>query len=210
MSTYKLIRQLPDAFRKDPESNNYKLLSVYEDLSEEFKADLADISASQDLEQATGKTLDLFGQMFDQQRGAMTDTQYRYLIKTKIGRNTVRGDYKSTLDAIVAMFNAKYDDVSLDDVEIEETDKPCVVKLTKMPVHILAGAGFTSTQAVQMIELLLPVCVTLEADNFEGTFCFSAAANEYDPNAGFSDENNIIGGYFGLLLGEDGNTPLPL
>ena len=59
-----------------------------------------------------------------------------------------------------------------------------------------------------MIESLLPICVTLSADNFEGTFEFSDAADEYDKLAGFGDADQTIGGYLGLYLGDDDKIPV--
>ena len=76
---------------------------------------------------------------------------------------------------------------------------------------MLVNAGFSSRQAVEMVERLLPICVKLFADNFEGTFTFSGEAMEYDAEAGFADIEQSIGGYLGLLLGEDDKIPvLPL
>lgn len=46
-----------------------------------------------------------------------------------------------------------------------------------------------------MIESLLPICVTLEADNFEGTFEFADVDNEYDKAKGFGNIEQTIGGY---------------
>ena len=74
-----------------------------------------------------------------------------------------------------------------------------MVKLTKFPVFVLVNAGFSSRQAVAMIETLLPICVTLSADNFEGTFEFSDSVNEYDESAGFGDIEQTVGGYLGCI-----------
>ena len=83
-----------------------------------------------------------------------------------------------------------------------------MVKLTKFPVYVLINAGFSSRQAVATIESLLPICVTLSADNFEGTFEFSDAADEYDELTGFGDVDQTIGGYLGLYLGDDDKIPV--
>lgn len=161
-----------------------------------------------DLDQASGKTLDLYGKMLDQQRGLLNDTQYRYMLYTKIGRNIAKGDYNSIMDIVVMMFNCNHGDITIDDFELTEADKPCAVELTKFPLYVLANAGFSSKQAIQLIESLLPICVTLSAQNFEGTFEFAQLDGEYDENAGFADEAQTIGGYLGLLLGDDDKIPV--
>ena len=205
------VKRLPDTYNKAADSNNNKLLQINETATTALKKDIQDIYDVLDLNKAYGKTLDLYGEMVNQPRGAMNDTKYRYLIFAKIGSNLAGGDYNSTMSHLVQMFNCGLDDVKLEDMEIhEENTEPCRVKLAKFPVWVLANAGFTSRQAVQMIEPLLPICVTIEADEFEGTFEFADADNIYDEDAGFADDSQTIGGHFGMLLGEDGDTPLPI
>lgn len=203
-------RRLPDAYQKGEDSVNARLLRLEGEDVRALRADLAAVRESLDLFSAAGATLDRYGELVGQRRGQLNDEQYRYMILTRIGRNTVCGDYDSVMGGIVQMFGCGPGDVSLDDVAIAEETNPCGVRLSKMPVAVLAGAGFTSRQAVQMISMLLPVCVHLEADNFEGTFCFAQGADEYDRDAGFADDAGTLGGYLGLLLGEDGEVPLPL
>lgn len=195
--------RLPDCYRKDPDSNNYKLLEINQLAVDELREDMASVLAVLDLNQAAGKTLDLYGAMLRQKRGLLNDEQYRYMLFARIGRNIVQGDYNSIMETLVLMFGSRHGDITMDDLGIDEEERPCVVKLTKFPIFVLVNAGFSSRQAVEMIELLLPVCVTLDADNFEGTFEFAERADVLDYDAGFADIGQKIGGYLGLLLGED-------
>lgn len=204
------VKRLPDAYKKGSESNNSKLLELQELGFADVRQDLSDLYDSLDIENAYGKTLDLFGDIVDQKRGALNDVQYRYMIYAKIGSNMSKCDHNSVMDTVLKMFNANAGDISLEDVSIEETDKSCVVHLAKMPLDTLVAAGFTSKQAVEMIKMVLPICVTVIADNFEGTFEFSGTADEYDEDAGFADEQGTIGGYLGLFYGEDEEVPLPI
>lgn len=210
MLTPNYAKYLPDSFKQDNESNNYKLLQLAENPIKRMQDDINDVYAAMDIDGAYGATLDLFGEMVNQKRGAATDEQYRFLIKGRIGRNTAGGDYGSIIDAIISMFSTPTNIVQPNEIELVEQEESCTVKLEKMPINVLAQAGFTSKQAVQMIENLLPICVTLEADMFEGTFEFSAIENEYDENKGFADDAGTIGGTFSMLLGEDKDTPLPI
>ena len=204
----KNVERLPDCYRKDQNGNNHKLLELNQAAAEILLADIEAVRNTLDLNLATGKTLDLYGEMLEQRRGLLTDEQYRYMLLTRIGRNVVQGDYQSIMNVLVLMFGSRQGDITLDDLELEEEDRPCVVKLTKFPISVLVNAGFSSRQAVQMIETLLPICITLDADNFEGTFEFAKLDQEYDETAGFADLKQTIGGYFGLLLGEDDKIPI--
>lgn len=202
------VERLPDCYRKDEDSNNHKLLKLERLATEELRLDIKTVLDSLDLNQANGNTLDLYGDMLGQRRGLLNDEQYRYMILARIGRNVVQGDYNSVMSTLILMFGSQAGDITLDDLEVVEGERPCVVRLTKFPVYVLINAGFSSRQAVAMIESLLPVCVTLSADNFEGTFEFADTADAYDEQAGFGNIGQTIGGYLGLYLGDDDKIPV--
>ena len=204
----RLVERLPDCYRKDEDSNNHKLLELERLATEELRLDIKTVLDSLDLNQAYGNTLDLYGDMLGQRRGLLNDEQYRYMILARIGRNVVQGDYNSVMSTLILMFGSQAGDITLDDMEVVEGERPCVVRLTKFPVCVLINAGFSSRQAVAMIESLLPVCVTLSADNFEGTFEFADTADVYDEQAGFGNIGQTIGGYLGLYLGDDDKIPV--
>ena len=204
----RLVERLPDCYRKDEDSNNHKLLELERLATEELRLDIKTVLDSLDLNQANGNTLDLYGDMLGQRRGLLNDEQYRYMILARIGRNVVQGDYNSVMSTLILMFGSQAGDITLDDLEIVEGERACVVRLTKFPVYVLINAGFSSRQAVAMIESLLPVCVTLSADNFEGTFEFADTADVYDEQAGFGNIGQTIGGYLGLYLGDDDKIPV--
>ena len=204
----KNVERLPDCYRKDQDGNNYKLLELNSQAVEELKADIKAVKNVLDLNLAAGKSLDLYGDMLGQRRGLLNDEQYRYMLFARIGRNIVQGDYQSIMNTLVLMFGSQHGDITLDDLDLKEEETPCVVKLSKFPISVLINAGFSSRQAVTMIEMLLPVCVTLSADNFEGTFEFAELEQEYDEISGFADIAQSIGGYLGLLLGDDDKIPI--
>lgn len=200
------IKRLPDCYRKDENSNNYKLLSINELDRESLREDLQQINESLDLEKAFGRTQDHYGASIGQPRGYLNDKQYLILIKVRLARIMNRGDYNSVLRALKMVFSANGGDIIMQDSE-----KPACVKLTRFPLQTLVNAGFTSRQVVDMINAILPICVSVDADEFEGTFEFAETGNEYDAEAGFADIEQTIGGYFGMLLGDDDNYKiLPL
>ncbi len=210
MPTSEYAARLPDCYAKDETSVNARLLSIQEELLAAGYADVKRAGEMLNLETAFGATLDLYGEMVGQPRGNLDDTKYRYLIRNRIARNFVTGDYESVLDGIVAMFETDKREIVLDD----HPAKPGVVYLTKLPFSILSAAGFTAGQALEMIEQLVPVGVRVEADNFEGTFAFAAGPAEQDSLAGFSDQadpaQQTMGGYFGFAIGESEDGPLPI
>jgi hypothetical protein len=198
------VDKLPDSYAKAG-SNNYKLLNLNEQAIADAKADLQAIFDALDLQKATGHTLDLYGEMVGQQRGILNDIQYRIMILTRVGINTVQGDYPTVIRTIAQIFNCAKKDVVLRDAE-----KPCTVELVTFPLAVLIDAGFTSRNAVELIESLLPIGVTIDNATFDGTFEFAETADEYDETAGFADLEQTIGGSLGLYLdGEAEDTILP-
>lgn len=71
---------LPDCYRKDPESNNYKLLEIGHLAIDKLMNDISYTKNSKDLTKAYGATLEHFGNMIGQLRGSLDDNQYRYLL----------------------------------------------------------------------------------------------------------------------------------
>lgn len=202
------LNKLPDAFKKTEDSNNNKMLLMQEHAIDDFLKDMEDLEESLDIWKAYGKTLDLYGDIVGQKRGAMNDDMYRYIILTKISANMTQADESSVISNIFKMFNIS--EQNKGSIVITESDEPCTLKLTRLPLETLLSAGFTSKQAVEMIKSVLPAGVSIIAENFEGTFEFSATADEYDENAGFADDKQTIGGYLGLLYGESDEKVLPI
>lgn len=200
------VDKLPDSYAKGKSSNNYKLLNLNEQAIADAKADAQAVFNMVDLQQATGRTLDLYGEMVGQKRAKLNDEQYRYMILTRIGMNVVQGNYKTVIESIKSMFGCKASDIILKDSE-----NACSVEVIKFPLEVLVNAGFSGAQAVTMINSLLPVGVSLEHVNFDGTFEFADTADVYDEQAGFANIEQTIGGYLGLLQVDDEDTPiLPL
>lgn len=200
------VKNLPDAFAKTTGSNNYKILEVERLTVEELRDNLQDVFNTNNLDNCSGKTLDLYGDTVGQPRGVATDEQYILMIKSKIMRNVSNGSYRSIVNSICATF-----DCEASQVYIVEKDEPCVVELVVLPLSVINKAGLTTTQTIKMIKTLMPVCVTLESFLFEGTFCFSDVENEVDNDAGFTDvEGGQTGGFFGILYGEDNEPILPI
>lgn len=199
-----LARNLPDAYSKGSDSNNAKILAVEKSALDQLHDAVSAIYDSLDIDKATGKTLDLYGDMVGQRRGPATDEQMRVLIRNKITRNLASGDYNSIVNAICVTFGCEPADVSL-----KETDEPCKVTLEGLPLSKLNESNIDISTAVQIINGLMPAGVFMEVMSFSGTFEFSGEDLELDESSGFADEDQTVGGYFGLVSdGAGSNLPV--
>lgn len=200
------VKRLPDSYAKSTNSNNHKLLNLNEQAIADVKADAEALLEVLDLDNATGYTLDLYGDLVGQKRGVLNDEQYRIMIRTRMGMNAAQGNYATIIECAKNIFKCKASDIVLRDAE-----GAAKVELEKFPLEVLVNAGFSSVQAIQLLDMLLPIGVVINDANFGGTFEFAETADEYDEAAGFADLSQTIGGYLGLLYGEDANAPvLPL
>lgn len=201
-----LAKNLPDAYKKDINSNNYKILEIERTANVELRSVLEGISGAFDIDNASGYALDMLGKRFGQPRGRATDTQYRMMIKSKIVRGLSDGSYKSIIDAICYTFGC-----TINDVLITETSTPMTAKIDKVPLQSIIKAGFSTKQAEQIIKKMFPTTVALESVFFDGTFEFGASENEYDVKSGFGDvEDRTIGGYFGWTGADESIDTLPI
>lgn len=187
------INALPDIYQKGENSNNYKLLLLEQELIADLYKDIEGVWETADLYSATGKTLDLYGEMYGQPRGKATDEQYRYLIAQKVAQNMVEGDYNSVVSSIAVAF-----DVPPTQFKFVES-APAEVRCDNLPYEVLLKAGITVEQAIAIIQSLLPAGVTLAPLALAGTFEFGAAADEYDEGKGFGNIAQTVGGFFGYL-----------
>lgn len=202
-------KNLPDVYKKSPNSNNYKILEIGRCSKQNLRSDLKEIENVLTIENATGATLDLYGERIGQRRGLATDAQYLIMLKAKIMRTMSNGSYNSVVNAVCESFNC-----SPSDIIVEESETPCLIKTLTVPIEIINKAGLSSSQAHQIIKSLLPIGVRLDEYLLEGTFCFAENEGEYDETAGFAlVENagaNDVGGYFGATGGDMSEELLPI
>lgn len=77
-----MLGRLSSAFRKDQESNNYKILQVQAEELGQLAEVMEDIISSQILETATGESLDHLAALIDLDRNGLSDDDFRNLIAT--------------------------------------------------------------------------------------------------------------------------------
>lgn len=198
-------KNLPDVYRKNAGSNNDKILRIEKEEADRLREAVHSIYESLDLDTATGKTLDLYGEMVGQERGKASDAQYRVLIKGRIIRNFANGDYNSVVNALATTFGCSPTEISL-----TELDEPCKVQIGEIPFSLLNRVSIDINTAIKIIKGLMPVGVWLDSGTFTGTFEFSGGTElVYDESKGFADIDQTIGGTLGLVF--NGDTPeLPI
>lgn len=227
------VKNLPDCYDKKEEiiingkvtqkaSNNFNILETERISVNEFKNDLYEIFSSQDIDNNVSsdpniknKTLDLYGERVGQLRGVATDNQYLRMIKSKVFRNLSNGTYPSVIHAICVTFGCDPTDVKiLQKANDDGTQISCVVEVVKLPLQNVTESGLSLNQTIKILESLLPVCVTVEATYFEGTFEFAANEEEAKilaPTKGFNtSEETDVGGYFGLIYNKEDEPDLPI
>ncbi len=203
-----LAKNLPDCYKKDEKSNNYKILEIERMAGVELRSCLNGIAEILNIENATGAVLDAYGERFGQPRGKATDAQYRIMIKSRIAKTLSSGSYKDIVDVICFAFNCTTDDVLF----VESPIIPMSVSLEQLPLTAINQSGFTTVQAYQLIKSMMPVGVELQSVLFEGTFEFAETENEYDESAGFAinETDQSIGGYLGGAASDASENPLPI
>lgn len=196
------VKNLPDAYYKAASSNNAKILDIEHDAMGILRESVTAIYDSLDIDNAYGKTLDLYGEMFGQVRGAASDEQYRVLIRNRLIRNFSNSDYNSVVNAICVTFGCTPSDILL-----TELDEPCKLRLEGLPISKLTESNIDINTAVQIVYGLMPAGVLLEAVNFSGTFEFAGGTElVYDAAKGFADDEQTIGGYLGLMAGSNASN----
>lgn len=188
------IKNIPDAFKKGTDSNNYKLLQINKDTTDIVKATVESLFNALNINNAKGKVLDdIYGGRVHLQRGTLSDEQYLIRLRAKMMQNIVNGSFP---DLVESLSYALQCDKSA--IHIVESSKPNRVNIKDIPLEVIFSAGFTIEDITAMIENMLPLGVKIEERFFTGTFEFGGE-NEYDKNKGFADVDGNIGGYFGML-----------
>lgn len=157
-------KKLPDVYRHDTDSNNYKLMQLCNLINTDFEADMKSIFNSRDIHNATGKTLDRYGEMLGQSRNGATDEQYRFLLLNKIGKLKAGSDCNSVIQNIMIMFNAE---------KISVTEGNLSVSVNGVTMDMIDNTGYSAVEVKEKISEMLPVGVELSRLYVDGTLLIS-------------------------------------
>lgn len=194
---------LPDCFKKDKASNNYKILETEKATCNMIREELYTVDKILDINQAKGKALDMYGERVGQPRGVAEDDKYLLLIKVKLMRNLANGTNNSIVNALSSVLNCSPEQI----VFTEYNNLSCKVKLESIPLSLINETGLTTSQLTAIINSLLPVGVVLEELEYTGTFMFSNIEFDYDEEG---EEHGFENGYFGMVQGDEQDKILPI
>lgn len=167
------VKRLPDAYDKQALSNISKVLQLAYELAETQENDSNDIDGSRSIENAYGKTLDRYGEMYGVDRGGATDQQYRTLILVQMGKNAVQADSNSIIKAIELAMQSE-------GVSLHEGNM--TVSIEGLSTTAYEESGFTADEVKQLISSLLPIGISLESVLFSGTLLVFDETVEGDSN----------------------------
>lgn len=190
------VRNLPDAYDKSIDSNNYKLLQINKTTTDVISKAARKVFDVLNLNNASGKALDeIWGGRLHLLRGKLSDEQYVIRLRAKMMQNIANGSYPDLVEALA--YALQCDKSS---IHIVESNTPNKVIIKDIPLSAIFDAKFTVDDVVSMINTMLAVGVSIETQSFTGTFEYGEISDtEYTKTSGYADLDGTIGGYYGLV-----------
>ena len=187
-----LAANLPDAFVKDTDSNNYKFLLIKKKINDRILKMIQDVEACLDIDNCTGATLDAWGRRQGVARGTSTDEQYLLRIKASIAQSFCDCSRNSVAEALAYVLSCTTDKIKI-------TGDNYSVSVIDIPLATVQKAGFTDEQITELISSLMPTGVRVESVSYSGTFELGETFGEQDTEKGLSDIERTVGGYLGMV-----------
>jgi hypothetical protein len=202
-----MLERLTGNYDRSPDSNTGKLLNLPATQISEIEDVLDAVDLYKSIDVAEGYHLDQIGTNVDQPRGGVEDPAYRVLLKTKIARNISDGSVNTLIQSISAALVCDPSEVVIRDLYAE--GRPAAIHVT-VPTQTLSDAEISFAHFGAIINRLVAAGVAADV-MLEGTFKFASGATvETDEDAGFSDLDQLTGGYFGAMYDPGTDVPLPL
>lgn len=165
---------LPDAYRKDTDSNIYKLFQLINLTYSEAESDLKNIELRRNLESASGTVLDLIAESYGVARNGESDDNVRTRILFKIVKNNTSVDCNSIIEAINTLLNQVPEYVSwyMSDfikplISIKEGE--CSICVLGMTLDMVKKSGLSKKEITKLVSELIPIGVKLEEPYYSGT-----------------------------------------
>ena len=200
-----ILKYFTSNYDKQPTSNIAKVTGIISSEVVELKELYNTVELYDDVDKATGKSLDLIGRNILQYRGGVTDEIYRALIKTKIARDRSDGTYNNILQVLSMALNIDKSTLIME--EVADAPYPCI-RMTGIPADTLSSMGMTTDQLIDIIDGMISAGIKLLTVTFEGTFAYveeliSSAEFGFAEIGDITDlDNNPAGGTAGGTFGE--------
>ncbi|MEW9702816.1 hypothetical protein [Paenibacillus sp. SI8] len=207
-----IMQRLTDVFVKDPTSNLGKLLGILTEQLQALEETQNRVRTWRDIDQAQGSTLDRIGQNVGQARGVATDEVYRIIIKSKIARNLSTGDINTVIRVLSTALACTPSEIEIRELWSDPViPEPAAISVIKLPLEAVNAAGMSPLQFGRIAQRTVAAGVRVGAIELTGTFQFaSGTQTETSDTAGFSDDNELIGGYFGAAYSPGDDADLPI
>lgn len=192
-----LIRLITDHRKKD---NNFKIIKIFSSEADKLIDTFKTIQAYQDVDNATGKTLDKLGKEIGLSRGDIKDEIFRLWIKAKRLSITSKGDMNTVIKVLALLLNSEPDE--FDVVEMYQENKPARIKVIDVPLDNVLEIGLTGEDLVSLLKEVVAGGVAVEEVRLDGTFQFVKEL-EIDSDLGFADIEMTQGGTLGAIFGKE-------
>lgn len=155
-----VVRLFTDHFRKDPESNTYKLMQLFSDELELLKETNNRIMDWRDIDKAEGMTLDLIGKNVLQPRGRLNDAAYRIALKSKIARNLANGTLNGFIQAVAYILQVDTSKVIVREMW-READDAATLALETLPLDVIGKGNLTTSDFIAFLQSLVAAGVRI-------------------------------------------------
>lgn len=159
-SVKQLVSLFTDHFRKDEESNTYKLMQLFSDELQLLEETNNRIIEWRSIDKAEGKALDLIGQNVVQSRGTATDEVYRIMLKTKIARNLADGTLNGLITAIAYVLQVDKKEIKVTEMW-DLLNQPACIAVEAIPLDKINDAGLTANEFEDILRSLVSAGVKL-------------------------------------------------
>jgi hypothetical protein len=207
---HEILSKLTDFFKKNPDSNIGKLLTLFSEQLKDLEITNNRIKSWRSIDEAKGYGLDVIGKELNQPRGAASDEIYRVLLKSKNARNRSQGDINTIIKVLSLALNTSPSSIKIQEQWQSQTDpQEAAISLIEMPIQRLNEVGLEPVQFASIVQKTVSAGVKVTAIEMKGTFEFGSVL-ETDPEKGFSNIEGTTGGYFGAVFRTGQNIELPL
>ena len=159
-SVKQLVSLFTDHFRKDEESNTYKLMQLFSEELQLLEETNNRIIEWRNIDKAEGKQLDLIGQNVVQPRGTATDEVYRIMLKTKIARNLADGTLNGLITAIAYVLQVDKKEIKVTEMW-DLLNQPACIAVEAIPLDKINNAGLTANEFEDILRSLVSAGVKL-------------------------------------------------
>lgn len=159
-SVKQLVSLFTDHFRKDEESNTYKLMQLFSDELQLLEETNNRIIEWRNIDKAEGKQLDLIGQNVVQSRGTATDEVYRIMLKTKIARNLADGTLNGLITAIAYVLQVDKKEIKVTEMW-DLLNQPACIAVEAIPLDKINNVGLTANEFEDILRSLVSAGVKL-------------------------------------------------